>query len=171
MPKKNLSEGYSSIFGVSVNNPENFGVIEFDNYNQITRIIEKPKKPKSNMIVSGLYFYTNDVIKFAKNLKKSTRGEKEITDVNNYFLSLNKLRLNILGANISWVDTGTYSSLIQASKYFENIENKTNQKVACIEEIAFKMGFINKFQLQKIAKSMINSAYGKYLLNLIENEI
>ena len=169
--KKDLSEGYSSIFGVSVNNPENFGVIEFDNYNQITRIIEKPKKPKSNMIVSGLYFYTNDVVKFAKNLKISSRGEKEITDVNNYFLSLNKLRLNILGANISWVDTGTYSSLIQASKYFENIENKTNQKVACIEEIAFKMGYINKFQLQKIAKSMINSAYGKYLLNLIENEI
>ena len=165
--KKNLSEGYSSIFGVSVNNPENFGVIEFDNNNHIKRIIEKPKNPKSNIIVSGLYFYTNDVVNYAKNLKKSTRGEKEITDVNNYFLSLNKLRLNMLSNDISWIDTGTYSSLIQASKYFENFENKTNMKVACIEEVAFKMGYINKFQLQKVAETMINSDYGKYLLNLI----
>ena len=165
--KKNLSEGYSSIFGVSVNNPENFGVIEFDNNNHIKTIIEKPKNPKSNIIVSGLYFYTNDVVNYAKNLKKSTRGEKEITDVNNYFLSLNKLRLNMLSNDISWIDTGTYSSLIQASKYFENFENKTNRKVACIEEVAFKMGYINKFQLQKVAETMINSAYGKYLLNLI----
>jgi len=165
--KKNLSEGYSSIFGVSVNNPENFGVIEFDNNNHIKRIIEKPINPKSNIIVSGLYFYTNDVVNYAKNLKKSTRGEKEITDVNNYFLSLNKLRLNMLSNDISWIDTGTYSSLIQASKYFENFENKTNMKVACIEEVAFKMGYINKFQLQKVAETMINSDYGKYLLNLI----
>jgi glucose-1-phosphate thymidylyltransferase len=165
--KNDLSNGYSSIFGVSVENPENFGVIEFDNKNQISRIIEKPKKPKSNIIVSGLYFYTNDVIKYAKNLKTSSRGEKEITDINNYFLSLNKLRLNMLSTEISWVDTGTYSSLIQASKYFENFEKKTNRKAACIEEIALKMGYINKFQLQKIADSMIKSSYGKYLLNLI----
>ena len=165
--KKDLSLGFSSIFGISVDKPQNFGVVEFDKNNKVIKISEKPKNPKSNIIVSGLYFYTNDVVNYAKNLKKSTRGEKEITDVNNYFLSLNKLRLNMLSNDISWIDTGTYSSLIQASKYFENFENKTNRKVACIEEVAFKMGYINKFQLQKVAETMINSAYGKYLLNLI----
>ena len=166
--KKNLSKGYSSIFGVSVNNPENFGVIEFDNNNHIKRIIEKPKNPKSNIIVSGLYFYTNDVVKVAKTLNFSKRGEKEITDINNHYLMQKKLKLNILNSHVSWVDTGTYSSLIQASKYFEEYEKKTKTKAACIEEIAFKMGYINKAKLQEIAQSMINSDYGKYLLNLIK---
>ena len=164
--KKDLSNGYSSIFGVSVQNPENFGVIEFDDKNNIVNIQEKPKKPKSNIIVSGLYFYTNDVIKFAKKLKPSKRGEKEITDINNIYLSSKKLKLVRLKSNISWIDTGTYSSLIKASKYFENFEIKTGKKVACIEEIAFEMKYISKKQLKVIAMSMINSDYGKYLLNL-----
>ena len=163
--KKDLFNGYSSIFGVSVQNPENFGVIEFDDKNNIIDISEKPDFAKSNIIVSGLYFYTNDVVKFAKKLKPSERGEKEITDINNIYLSSKKLKLIRLKSNISWIDTGTYSSLIKASKYFENYEIKTGKKAACIEEIAYKMGYIDRLQLQIIAKSMINSEYGKYLLN------
>ena len=164
--KKDLSNGFSSIFGVSVQNPESFGVIEFDDKNNIVNIQEKPKKPKSNIIVSGLYFYTNDVVKFAKELKPSKRGEKEITDINNIYLLSKKLKLVQLKPNISWIDTGTYSSLIKVSKYFENLEIQTGKKVACIEEIAFEMKYINKKQLRVIAMSMINSDYGKYLLNL-----
>ena len=164
--KENLKEGFSSIFGVSVKNPESFGVIEFDNKNNVKAISEKPEHAKSNTIVSGLYFYTNDVIKYAKKLMPSKRGEKEITDINNHYLSSKKLKLIFLESSISWIDTGTYSSLIQASKYFEDNENKTGKKAACIEEIAFNMGYINKKQLNEIAKSMHNSDYGKYLLNL-----
>ena len=165
--KENLNLGFSSIFGVSVQNPENFGVIEFDKKNNIINISEKPKNPKSNFIVSGLYFYTNDVIKFAKDLKPSNRGEKEITDINNIYLSLNKLMLQLLDGKISWVDTGTYGSLIKASKYFENYEKKTGKKVACIEEIALKMGYLNEQEFLTIANSMHNSEYGNYLLKLI----
>ena len=164
--KKDLSNGYSSIFGVSVQNPESFGVIEFDDKNNIIDITEKPDFAKSNIIVSGLYFYTNDVVKFAKKLKPSERGEKEITDINNLYLSSKKLKLIRLKSNISWIDTGTYSSLIRASKYFENHEMKTGKKAACIEEIAHKMGYIDISQLNKIANSMHNSEYGNYLLNL-----
>ena len=165
--KENLKMGLSSIFGVSVTNPKSFGVIEFDKNHNITNIIEKPKFTKSNIIVSGLYFYTNDVIKYAKQLEPSYRGEKEITDINNYYLKLKKLKLNLLDPMVSWIDTGTYSSLIQASKYFENFEKKSGQKAGCIEEIAFNMGYINKQQLEKIANSMHNSDYGKYLLRLL----
>lgn len=165
--KNNLFQGFSTIFGVSVKNPENFGVIEFDDNKNILRIIEKPEHPKSNLIVSGLYFYTNDVIKIAKKLKPSERGEKEISDVNNHYLFSNKLKLNLLNPSTSWIDTGTYSSLIEASKYFEIYEKKTKKKVACIEEIAFQMGYINQDELKNNAMSMCKSDYGKYLLNLI----
>ena len=164
--KIDLSNGYSSIFGVSVLNPESYGVIEFDDKNNIIDIAEKPDFAKSNIIVSGLYFYTNDVVKFAKKLKPSQRGEKEITDINKLYLSSKKLKLIRLKSSISWVDTGTYSSLIQASKYFENYEKKSGKKAACIEEIAYNMGFIDTSQLNKIANSMHNSEYGNYLLNL-----
>ena len=165
--KKNLNLGFSSIFGVSVQNPESFGVIEFDDFDNAINITEKPKFAKSNIIVSGLYFYTNDVIKYAKKLKPSKRGEKEITDINNFYLSLKKLKLNLLETTTSWIDTGTYSSLIKASKYFENYEKKTGKKAGCIEEIAFDMGYIDSQQLLQIANTMNNSEYGKYLLNLI----
>ena len=163
--KEYLDLGFSSIFGISVKNPESFGVIEFDNENNIINISEKPDSPKSNIIVSGLYFYTNDVIKYAKQLKPSKRGEKEITDINNLYLSFKKLKLISLKSNISWIDTGTYSSLIKASKYFENYEKETGKKVSCIEEIAYSMGYIDLFQLKKIANSMKDSDYGNYLLN------
>ena len=164
---ENLNKGFSSIFGVSVDNPENFGVIEFDEKNNIIDIVEKPKNAKSNFIVSGLYFYTNDVVAHAKKLRPSKRDEKEITDINNIYLRQNKLKLNLLNRNTSWIDTGTYGSLIKASKFFEDFENKTSKKVACIEEIALNMKYIDKSQLKKIAMSMINSDYGKYLLNLV----
>ena len=165
--KKDLSNGYSSIFGVPVPNPESFGVIEFDDKNNIIKISEKPDFAKSNIIVSGLYFYTNDVIGYAKNLKPSKRGEKEITDINNFYLATKKLKLNLLDDSTAWIDTGTYSSLIKASKYFENYEKKSAKKAACIEEIAYNMGYIDISQLNKIANSMRNSEYGNYLLNLI----
>ena len=164
--KKDLSNGFSSIFGVSVQNPESFGVIEFDDKNNIIKISEKPDFAKSNIIVSGLYFYTNDVIEYAKNLKPSKRGEKEITDINNFYLATNKLKLNLLDDSTAWIDTGTYSSLIKASKYFENYEKKSGKKAACIEEIAYNMGYIDVSKLNKIANSMHNSEYGNYLLNL-----
>ena len=166
--KQNLKEGFSSIFGVKVENPENFGVIEFDSNNEMLNINEKPLNPKSNVIVSGLYFYTNDVIKVSKGLSPSSRGEKEITDINNYYLHARKLKLNFLDDETSWIDTGTYSSLIRASKFFEDYEINNRKKVSCIEEIAFKMGYINKNQLKEIATSMENSDYGQYLLNIIK---
>ncbi len=164
--KINLLNGYSSIFGVSVQNPESFGVIEFDENKNIIKISEKPEDAKSNIIVSGIYFYTNDVVKFAKKLKPSKRGEKEITDINNFYLSSKKLKLIMLDDNISWIDTGTYSSLIKASKYFEDYEKKTGKKAACVEEIAYSMGYINRSQLRMLADFMHNSDYGDYLQNL-----
>ena len=164
--KENIKDGFSSIFGISVKNPESFGVIEFDDKNNVINISEKPASPKSNTIVSGLYFYTNDVIKYAKQLKQSRRGEKEITDLNNLYLSSNKLKLISLNSDVSWIDTGTYGSLIKASKFFENYEIQTGKKVYCIEEIAYEMGYIDFINLKKIANSMQNSEYGKYLLNI-----
>lgn len=164
--KNYLTEGFSSIFGVRVNDPKNFGVIEFDKNNNMVKITEKPTTPRSNYIVSGLYFYTNDVIYYAKKLKPSLRGEKEITDINNYFLINKRLKLNLIKSSTSWVDTGTYSSLIRASKYFHDIEIKTSKKEACIEEIAYNMGYISKKKMKEIAITMNNSDYGKYLLNL-----
>ena len=166
--QKNLQDGYSSIFGVEVDNPENFGVISLDNNNKLLGIAEKPKNPKSSLIVSGIYFYTNDVVNISKSLTLSSRGEKEITDINNYYISKKKLKLNLLDKSISWIDTGTYSSLIRASKYFENHENTTGEKVSCVEETSFKMGYIDRHMLKKIAISMQTSDYGKYLLKILK---
>ncbi len=166
--KENLNQGFSTIFGVKTDKPENFGVIDFNDSGEIISIIEKPKKPSSNIIVSGLYFYTNNVIKLAKALKPSIRGEKEITDINNFYLNKRKLILNLLNDSTSWIDTGTYSSLIKASKFFEDYERKTKKKASCIEEIAYRMGYINKDQLVAIGNSMKSSDYGKYILDLIK---
>ena len=165
--KENLVHGYSSIFGVKVKNPQDFGVINFDSNQNILSIIEKPNNPKSNFIVSGLYFFTNEVKQVAKNLKPSNRNELEITDVNNHFLKKNKLKLINLDTKISWIDTGTYKSLSDATNFFHQIEKNSNKKVACIEEVAFKKGFINQQNLRKIAKKMENSDYGKYLLKIV----
>ncbi len=165
--KENLNQGFSTIFGIKTDKPENFGVINFNDSGEIISIIEKPEKPSSNIIVSGLYFYTNDVIKLAKALKPSLRGEKEITDINNFYLNKRKLKLKLLNDSTSWIDTGTYSSLIKASKFFEDYERKTKKKASCIEEIAYRMGYINKDQLVAIGNSMKSSDYGKYILDLI----
>ena len=160
----NLENNYSTIFGVEVDSPNEFGVIEFNSENKIQNIVEKPYETSSKTVASGLYYYTNDVVNIAKNLKPSSRGELEITDINNHYLSHNKLKLVKLDSEISWIDTGTYDSLIEASKYFQEIENKTGDKVACIEEIALNLGYIDKKKLMSIANSMKNSNYGKYLL-------
>ena len=165
----NLNNNFSTIFGVEVDNPNDFGVIEFDSENKIHNIVEKPENPSSNVVVSGLYYYTNDVVNIAKNLKPSLRGELEVTDINNHYLSKNKLRLLKLDSEISWIDTGTYDSLIQASKYFQDYENKTAKKVACIEEIALSLGYIDMIKFIRIANSMKNSNYGKYLLKITQN--
>ena len=160
----NLDKDYSTIFSVEVENPTQFGVIEFSEDNKIKRITEKPNNTDSKSIVSGLYFYTNEVVQIAKNLEPSKRNELEITDVNNNYLKKGKLKSVRLDSSFSWSDTGTYDSLIKASKFYQEIEYQTGNKVACIEEIALKKGFINKSEYIKIANSMIESNYGKYLL-------
>ena len=165
----NLEDNYSTIFAVEVDNPNEFGVIEFNSENEMKKIVEKPDKTISKIVVSGLYYYTNDVVSIAKNLKPSSRGELEITDINNHYITHNKLKLVTLDSDTSWIDTGTYDSLIEASKYFQDFENKTGKKVACIEEISLRLGYIDKSQFIKIANSMKNSNYGKYLLKISQN--
>ena len=165
----NFEKGFSSIFGVKVDNPNEFGVIEFDSTNKIKAIIEKPNKTESDYIVSGLYFYTNNVTKVANNLTPSERGELEITDVNNYYLNEKKLDLFKLDSNFSWLDTGTYNSLIEAAKYFQDLENQTGEKVACVEEIALNLGLIDKSKFIETANLMSKSNYGKYLLAKAKN--
>ena len=161
----NLKKG-ATILVHPVKNPNRFGVVTLKK-NKIINLVEKPKNTNSNLIVSGLYFYTNDVIEYAKKLTPSKRGEKEITDINNIYISTRKLMLNILSKEISWIDTGTYSSLIKASKFFESLEQKTDKKFACIEEIAYNKGYINSDKLLQIADSMRFSDYGKYLIKVV----
>ena len=165
----NLEKGISSIFSKKVDNPNDFGVIEFDNDNLIKNIIEKPSKKISNYIVCGIYFYTNEVIEVSKKLKPSKRGELEITEINNYFLSCQKLKAITLEKNIIWSDAGTYKSLIDISKYFYDFEKNNKKKVACIEELALELGYIDISKFKLISESMIKSDYGKYLINTIEN--
>ncbi len=166
--KDNLLENYSTIFSVETETPNQFGVIKFSKKGDIIEIIEKPKDNIGNRIVSGIYFYTNDVVKAAKKLKPSPRGELEITDINNYYLNKSKLKCLNLDSSFFWSDTGTYDSLLKASKFFYNIELETSKKVSCIEEIALENFFIDKSKFEKVAKSMASSDYGKYLLNKIK---
>ncbi len=167
--RSNMKKNICSIFIKEVSNPKDFGVVECDNYNKIVRINEKPLKPKSNKVVSGLYYYTNDVINISKGIIPSTRNELEITDINNYYISKNKIKLINLD-KISWIDTGTYDSLLRASNYFQQIEENSGKKEACIEQIAYEMNYIDEKQFTQIANSMKNSNYGKYLFKCIENE-
>ena len=156
----------ATIFGYQVNDPERYGVVEFDEYNKVISIEEKPLQPKSNYAVPGLYFYDNDVVNIAKNIKPSTRGEIEITEVNNQYLKRNRLKVELLSRGIAWLDTGTHDSLLEASNYVHAIQKRQGQYVSNIEEIAYKMGFINKEQLMKLAKALGNSEYGKYLMQI-----
>ncbi|MCK5029449.1 MAG: glucose-1-phosphate thymidylyltransferase RfbA [Bacteroidales bacterium] len=158
------------VFGYYVNDPKRYGVVDFDNDGKVLSIEEKPENPKSNYAVTGLYFYSNDVIEKAKNLKPGKRGELEITDLNKLYLEENKLNVELLGRGFAWLDTGTHESLLQASNYVSTIEQRQGLKIACIEEIAYKKGFINKEQLIKLGNELKNNQYGEYLLK-IANEI
>lgn len=158
------------VYAYHVSDPERYGVVEFDENYKAISIEEKPKQPKSNYAVPGLYFYDNSVVEVAKNIKPSARGEYEITDVNRYYLENNKLKVGILSRGTAWLDTGTFSSLLQASQFVQVIEERQGLKIGCIEEIAYRMGFINRTQLEKIAKPLLKSGYGIYLMNLPEKD-
>ena len=161
-------EGKASVFGYWVNDPERYGVAEFDESGNCLSIEEKPKKPKSNYAVVGLYFYPNSVVEIAKNIKPSERGELEITTVTQEYLSQNSLKVRTLQRGFAWLDTGTHDSLSEASTFIEVIEKRQGLKVACIEEIAYKKGWITKEQLKTLAEPMAKNEYGKYLLRLSE---
>lgn len=157
------------IFAYHVSDPQRYGIVEFDdNFNAIS-IEEKPMTPKSNFAIPGLYFYDNNVINIAKSLKPSARGEYEITDVNKEYLKLNKLKVKVLSRGTAWLDTGTFESLLQASLFAQVIEQRQNLKIGCIEEVAYRMGFIDEIQLKKLAFPLLNSGYGKYLLSILDN--
>ncbi len=156
------------VYAYHVSDPERYGVVEFDDDLKALSIEEKPNNPKSNYAVPGLYFYDNDVVRIAKELKPSARGEYEITDVNKAYLEAGKLQVSILDRGTAWLDTGTFPSLMQAGQFVEVIEGRQGLKIGCIEEIAFKMGYIDSNQLNEIAQPLVKSGYGQYLLNLLK---
>ena len=162
----NIDPDGGIVFAYHVSDPERYGVVEFDNNNKAISIEEKPIIPKSNYAVPGLYFYDNSVINIAKNLKPSARGEYEITDVNREYLKAGKLKVGILDKGTAWLDTGTFASLMQAGQFVQVIEERQGLKIGCIEEIAYRMKFIDKNQLNKLAEPLVKSGYGKYLLSL-----
>ncbi len=158
----------ATVFGYQVNDPERFGVVEFDKNYQVISIEEKPEKPKSNFAVTGLYFYDNDVIEIAKHVKPSSRGELEITDINNVYLQMGKLNVELLRRGFAWLDTGTHDTLLEASQFVQTIEKRQGYKVACPEEIAYNNHWIDRSQLLQLAKPLEKIAYGQYLINLAE---
>jgi glucose-1-phosphate thymidylyltransferase len=165
----NLKDG-SIVFGYYVNDPERYGVVEFDETGKVISIEEKPEHPKSNYAVTGLYFYSNDVVKKAQSLTPSKRGELEITDLNRLYLNENRLNVKLLGRGFAWLDTGTHDSLLQASNFIATIEQRQGLKVSCIEEIALKKGFISKEQLLELARPLSKNQYGQYLIQLTEKQ-
>jgi glucose-1-phosphate thymidylyltransferase len=165
---KQMKKG-ATVFAYSVRDPQRYGVISFDHRQKAISIEEKPSNPKSQWAVTGLYFYDNQVIKMAKSLKPSARGELEITDINKFYLKKKQLHVKLLGRGYAWLDTGTYNSMLDASTFIKTIEDRQGLKIGCIEEIAYRMKFINKSQLKALAKS-IPTAYGEYLLHFLKNE-
>lgn len=159
------------VFGYYVKDPERYGVAEFDAQGNVLSLEEKPAQPKSNYAVTGLYFYSNDVIKKAKSLKPSARGELEITDLNRLYLNEKRLKVELLGRGMAWLDTGTHESLLQASNFIYTIEERQGLKVSCIEEIAYSRGFIDKTQLLKLAEPLKKNQYGEYLIKIANDEI
>jgi len=168
--QSNIDPNGGIVFAYHVSDPERYGVVEFDKDNKAISIEEKPAKPKSNFAVPGLYFYDNSVIDIALKLKPSARGEYEITDVNKEYLQQGKLKVGILDIGTAWLDTGTFSSLMQAGQFVQVIEERQGLKIGCIEEVAYRMKFITKDQLNKLAEPLIKSGYGKYLLSLPERK-
>ena len=166
--QENVNPEGGVVFAYHVHDPERYGVVEFDSNNKVISIEEKPQEPKSNYAVPGLYFYDNDVIEIAKNLKPSLRGELEITDVNKEYLKKNKLSVGIMSRGTAWLDTGTFASLAQAGTFVQVIEERQGLKIGCIEEIAYRMNYINKEQLSKLAQPLRKSGYGEYLMTLIK---
>lgn len=154
------------IYGYHVQDPKRYGVVEFDDKGKAVSIEEKPNEPKSNFAIPGIYFYDNEVVKIAKNIKPSQRGELEITDINKAYLQKGKLKVSILDRGTAWLDTGTFSSLMQASQFVEVIEERQGLKIGAIEEVAYTMGYIDREQLQKLAEPLLKSGYGEYLLQL-----
>lgn len=162
--------GKSTIFGYYVNDPQRYGVAEFDKQGNVLSIEEKPESPKSNYAVVGLYFYPNNVVEIAKNIKPSARGELEITSVNQHYLEVSSLKLRQLGRGFTWLDTGTHESLSEASTYVEVIEKRQGLKIACLEEIAYNKGWINSQDMVRLAQPMKNNQYGQYLLDIIKDK-
>ncbi|HXA02598.1 MAG TPA: glucose-1-phosphate thymidylyltransferase RfbA [Cytophagaceae bacterium] len=159
------------VFAYHVQDPERYGVVEFDKHHKAISIEEKPEKPKSNYAVPGIYFYDNEVLEIAKNLKPSPRGEYEITDVNKVYLQRGKLKVGVLGRGTAWLDTGTFSSLMQAGNFVQVIEERQGLKIGCIEEVAYQMKFIDAEQLKKLAQPLLKSGYGKYLEGLLKHQV
>lgn len=162
------NKGKSTVFGYYVNDPERYGVAEFDDEGNIISIEEKPTHPKSNFAVVGLYFYTNEVVEIAKNIKPSDRGELEITTVNETFLKKGKLKVELMGRGYAWLDTGTHESLLEASSFIQTIEKRQGLKVACLEEIAYEEGFISAEKVLELAKPLAKSGYGQYLIKRVQ---
>ena len=163
-------ESGATVFGYHVNDPERFGVVEFDQEMRALSIEEKPEVPKSNYAVTGLYFYDNDVVEIAKKIQPSPRGELEITDINKAYLERGDLSVELMGRGFAWLDTGTHESLLEASLFIETIEKRQNLKVACLEEIAFRMGYITKEEVIQLAQPLKKNQYGQYLLRLVGEE-
>lgn len=161
----------ATVFGYLVKNPKEFGVVEFDENHNVISIEEKPEKPKSNFVVPGLYFYDNQVVEIAKNVKPSARGEIEITSVNNAYLEMGKLKVSLLGRGIAWLDTGTPQGLLKAAEYVEAVQSRQGYYVSCIEEIAWRRGFINAEQLLELGKELQTTDYGKYIISLAEEAL
>ncbi len=159
----------ATVFAYHVKDPERYGVVSFDKQGKAITLEEKPAKPKSNFAVTGLYFYDNQVVDMAANLKPSERGELEITDINRLYLEQGSLSVEIMGRGYAWLDTGTHESLIQASNYVETIENRQGLKISCPEEIAYRKGFITAEQIQKLAQPLVKNEYGQYLLRLLND--
>ena len=157
----------ATVFGYYVDDPERFGVVEFDENGRAVSLEEKPAKPKSNYAVTGLYFYDSNVVKYAKSIKPSARGELEITDLNKIYLDNGSLDVTLLGRGFTWLDTGTHESLVDATNFVKTVETHQNRKIACLEEIAFKQGWINTEKLKEVAQPMLKNDYGKYLMSLI----
>jgi glucose-1-phosphate thymidylyltransferase len=167
--EKNTSPDGGIVYAYHVSDPERYGVVEFDKNHQVISIEEKPNTPKSSYAVPGLYFYDNDVIRIARDLKPSPRGEYEITDINKEYLRNGKLKVSILDRGTAWLDTGTFDSLMQASQFVQVIEQRQGIKIACIEEIAFRKGFINKEELSAMAQPLLKSGYGQYLMDVLND--